>query len=217
MEIDYKELSPEEAADARAAEIDRAYEENRDLRDKEEAETAFLEEDANSPVAEAILQDISKKAARLLELKWDMEEKQEAFEEAKKQYDEYRCVTLPTFMKMSGLNLISTVGGARVEVEAKYYCKPNKNMADLDIIEAFLKEHKGEHLVKRGATIEQNWLDKLREAGVPFTEIREFDTNSLKAWLKDQIGANGGQAQFEMQDIPNCMHFVRMEECNIKA
>ena len=231
--LDYKELSPEEAADARAMEIDAAYEQSRefppeediaaaqqefkDQEDKAAAETAFLEEDAAGPVAQAVLKDVADKARRLLELKWEMEEKEEAFNEAKKQYDEYRCVTLPTFMEMSGLTSIETVGGARVEVESKYYCKPNKNQADLDTIEVFLKEHKGDHLVKKGATVETAFLDRLKEAQVPFTEIREFDTNSLKAWLKDLIGANGGQAQFEMKDIPICMHFIRMKECNIKV
>ena len=231
--LDYKEMSPEEAVDLRASEIDVAYEQARefpneatlaaaqqelkDQEDKAAAETSFLEEDAAGPVAQAVLKDVSDKAKRLLELKWEMEEKEEAFNEAKKQYDEYRCVTLPTFMEMSGLNRIDTIGGAIIEVDSKYYCKPNKNQADLDTIEAFLKEHKGDHLVKKGATVETAFLDRLKEAQVPFTEIREFDTNSLKAWLKDQIGANGGQAQFEMKDIPNCMHFIRMKECNIKV
>lgn len=212
---DYKELSPEEAADMRAEDIDRAYEEARDLRDKEQAETSFLEEAAAEPLAQAVLSAVSAKAKRLLELKWDMEEKEEAYLESKKQYDEFRCVTLPTFMKMSGLDVIATVGGARVEVKSKYYCKPNKNEADMDIMEEFLQEHKMAALVKKQAVVETNNIPLLEQVGVPFTATREINTNSLKAWLKDQVGGNGGREQIKMEDIPKCMHFVRMEECEI--
>lgn len=181
----------------------------------EAADISFLEEAAKEGPSSSILQDVSEKAKKLLALKWDMEEKEEAFNEAKKQYDEFRCVTLPTFMEMNGLSMIATEGGARVEVKSKYYCKPNKNPADMKVIAEFLEKHGHPELIQKGAVVEVNYLEKLEEAQIPYNEVEEVNTNSLKAWLKDQVGGNGGQIQLKMEDIPNCIHFIRMKECEI--
>jgi len=177
-------------------------------------DVSFLEEEEGVS-STAILRDVADKARHLLELKWDMDEKEEAYLEAKKLYDEFRCTTLPTYMEMTGLESIVTAGGAKVEVVSKYYCSPNKNEKDLDTMEKFLSSHGMQTLVNKEVVTPETTIPLLEEAGIPFTVVRAINTNSLKAWLKDQIGANGGKQQFGIQDIPDCMHFVQIKECEI--
>jgi hypothetical protein len=71
----------------------------------------------------------------------------------------------------------------------------------------WLRTVDGAFLIKERAAVDAAQIDKLKDAGIPFTEICDFNTNSLKAFLKDKIGASGGTAQIQVTDIPECMHF----------
>lgn len=177
-------------------------------------ETGFLEGD--NP-AQAVMTDISNKAKRLMELKWAMEEAEQAYEDAKRQYDEYRCVTLPNLMKMAGIGAVRLDNGAMVEVTTKYYCKPNKNPEDMRVITQFLETHGMDSVIKKSIVVPPVYLPKLQETGIDYEEKSEINTNSLKAMLKDAVGANGGTPIISEEEIPKCIHFVHVDECDIQV
>ncbi len=59
-------------------------------------------------------------------------------------------------------------------------------------------------------------IENLKKSDVPYVEKWDMNTNSLKAWIKSQLGADGGEAQFSIQDIPDCVHFSQIDEAEIK-
>jgi hypothetical protein len=71
----------------------------------------------------------------------------------------------------------------------------------------WLRNNGGQHLVKASGRVSEAQLEKLIAAEIPFTEVDDINTNSLKAFLKAGIGAGSGLVQFQIQDIPSCMHF----------
>jgi hypothetical protein len=158
---------------------------------------------------------ISEKAAYLVQLYREMKRTEEAFEAAKKAYDSYRLLTLPTEMLMHGVTSITTVHGQQVQVNTKYYCSPNKNDADKQQMREWLIANKGQHLIKEHAVVPQEAIKQLEEAHIPFDRDINVNTNSLKAWLKGQVGASEGAAVLDINEIPNYIHFIMRDEAEV--
>ena len=59
---------------------------------------------------------------------------------------------------------------------------------------------------------------KLSANDIPFIENTTVNTQRLKSFLKDGIGATTGVQQFAIEDIPACVHFqeVTTVEINMK-
>jgi hypothetical protein len=143
----------------------------------------------------------------LKQLKIKMVEAETLYEAAKKEYEYYANSVLPMEMYNAGVSRIDLLDGGVMTYERKYYCTPNKNEADKLKMASWLRDHGGDHLIKERAAVDASKIDALKEAGIPFVEICDFNTNSLKAFLKDKIGASGGTAQLTVEEIPECMHF----------
>jgi len=60
-------------------------------------------------------------------------------------------------------------------------------------------------------------MDKLKATGIPYAEVDDLNTNSLKAFFKDKIGAGTGVAQLQIQDIPESFHFQEVGFVNIEV
>jgi hypothetical protein len=140
------------------------------------------------------------------------------FKQAQQEYDTYRFQTLPAAMQSAGVMSVTTSDGHSIEVKIKFYCNPNKNDADRMIIGKWLKEHGAEHLIKKQAIVDGTQLDTLKATGVPYVEKWDMNTNSLKAWIKDQLGlGKAGMAQISTSDIPECIHFIQVDEVELSA
>jgi hypothetical protein len=179
------------------------------------SDVAFLEEESQEQTASNVLKDIREKATKLAELRVDMDLAEEAYKQAKKDYDTYRCVTLPNIMKMHDIDMVRLSSGAVIEVLKKYYCSPNKNDEDRQAIYEWLEENNGSDLIKKEIKVDPDNQKKLVEAQIPFSLDKNVNTNSLKAWLKDQVGGNTGVAIIDINDIPKCVHFIVQDECEI--
>lgn len=164
-----------------------------------------------------VLKNLSAMGEHLKELKKKMVETEAAYAQAKKEYEYYASSVLPMEMFNAGVSTIALMNGGVMTYERKFYCQPNKNAEDKRIMAEWLRANGGAHLIKETASVDGAQIDKLRDAGVPFTEIDDINTNSLKAFLKDKIGASGGTAQIQIQDIPACMHFQEQGVVDIEV
>lgn len=164
-----------------------------------------------------VLQNLSKMGDHLKELKLRMIKAEAEFKQAEKEYNYYASSILPMEMFNAGVSEVKLMSGGIMSYERKFYCQPNKNAADKQIMAEWLRIHGGGHLVKEMGSVDGAQLDKLRTAGIPFTEIDDINTQSLKAFLKDKIGAAGGTVQINIQDIPACMHFQEVGIVSIEV
>lgn len=173
----------------------------------------FLSE---SSTAVEVSQELRQLAERLTELEFNYVTAQEKADQAKKTYDEFRCITLPNAFRMAGFTGIETVSGARVSIERKYYCSPNKNEADQDTMCNWLEQVGGGDLIKRQAIVDAAKIPDLIEAKIPHRQKRDVNTQSLKAWLKREVGEDGVQ-RIQLEDIPDCIHFICLDEAVVKV
>lgn len=164
-----------------------------------------------------VLQNISRMGEQLKKLKQTMLEKEAEAEAAKKAYEHYANVVLPTEMFAAGVNEITLESGERISTVRKYYCQPNKNTADRTIIAEWLESVGGGHLIQSEATVPmtddiRNILDK---EDVPFIENTGVNTNKLKSFIKDGLGIGSGIQKFTLDDIPKCIHFQEVTTVEI--
>ena len=183
----------------------------------ENNDLSYMEETPSITTADfKVLSNIKSMAEHLKKLALDVEAADLALKEAQKEYDSYRFNVLPTAMLSAGLQQLTLEDGSTISIKNKFYCNPNKNDADRQIIGAWLKDNGAEHLIKRTAIVDGAQIENLKKSDVPYVEKWDMNTNSLKAWIKSQLGADGGEAQFSIQDIPDCVHFSQIDEAEIK-
>lgn len=154
-----------------------------------------------------VLKNLSSMGERLKKLKLDWLKASAIAEQAKKEYDYYASSVLPMEMFNAGVSELKLLSGGVMSYERKFYCQPNKNEADKAVMAEWLRANGGGELIKEKASVDGAQIDSLKAAGIPYTEIDDINTNSLKAFLKDKIGAGGGTVQIQITEIPECMHF----------
>lgn len=167
-----------------------------------------------------IMQQMGLAAHQMEVLKGEMEEAQKKFDEAKNAYDTYRCVTLPNILSMHGIREIMLDSGMVVKVDKMFYCSPNKNDMDRNLMAGWLRENGGGSLVKEDIVIgnvDDAVKRLLEENLIPYSQTLSMNTNSIKAFLKDLRGYKKGSVErVGIDDIPSCFHFVERDECVIK-
>lgn len=154
-----------------------------------------------------VLKNLSAMGEKLKELQIKMLETQVAAEQAKKEFEHYANVIIPQEMFSAGVDSIGLASGGSLKVKRNFYCQPNKNEADRKVIVEWLRANGGGHLVKHDASVSAEDMDKLEQNGIPFIENTSVNTTSLKAFLKDKIGATTGIQQITVDQIPACIHF----------
>ena len=136
-------------------------------------------------------------------------------EAAKKEYEHYANVLIPSEMHSFGVNSISLESGGSLSIKHNFYCQPNKNAKDRKKIVEWLRANNGGHIIEHDATVSAEDFDKLSAAEIPFIENTVVNTQRLKSFLKDGIGATTGIQQFTIEDIPACIHFQEVTTAEI--
>lgn len=154
-----------------------------------------------------VLKNLSQMGEKLKELQLKMLETQALADQAKKEFEHYANVIIPQEMFSAGVDSIGLSSGGSLKVKRNFYCQPNKNPEDKKKIVEWLRANGGGHLVKHDASVAAEDMDKLQQNGIPFIENTSVNTTSLKAFLKDKIGATTGVQQIAVEDIPACIHF----------
>lgn len=164
-----------------------------------------------------VLKNLSTMGEKLKELQLKMLETQTAAEQAKKEFEHYANVIIPQEMFSVGVDSIGLASGGMLKVKRNFYCQPNKNPEDRKIIVEWLRANGGGHLVKHDASVSAEDMDKLSANGIPFVENTNVNTTSLKAFLKDKIGATTGVQQVAVDDIPECIHFQEVTSVELEV
>lgn len=164
-----------------------------------------------------VLKNLSQMGEQLKKLQLRMLETQAAAEQAKKEYEHYANVLIPQEMFSAGIDSIGLASGGSIRVKHTFYCQPNKNEADRKKIADWLRENGGEHLIKHDASVSAEDMTRLEENGIPFIENTQVNTASLKAFLKDKIGATTGVQQITIEDIPACIHFQEVTTVELEV
>jgi hypothetical protein len=154
-----------------------------------------------------VLKNLSQMGEKLKELQLKMLETQALADQAKKEFEHYANVIIPQEMFSAGVDSIGLASGGSLKVKRNFYCQPNKNPEDKKKIVEWLRANGGGHLVKHDASVAAEDMDRLQQNGIPFIENTSVNTTSLKAFLKDKIGATTGVQQIAVEDIPACIHF----------
>lgn len=164
-----------------------------------------------------ILQNLTKMGEHLKALKLKAMALEAEYKQAVKEHDYYASSVLPMEMFNAGISEIKLMSGGVMSYVRKFYCQPNKNEEDRRIQTTWLRENGGEHLIKESAKVDSTQMDKLKATGIPYAEVDDLNTNSLKAFFTSKIGAGTGVAQLQLQDIPESFHFQEVGFVNIEA
>lgn len=164
-----------------------------------------------------VLKNLSQMGETLKELKTRMLAAQAAADQAKKEFEHYANVIIPQEMFSAGVDSIGLSSGGSLKVKHSFYCQPNKGEADRKKIVEWLRANGGDHLVKHDATVSAEDMARLEKDGIPYIENTNVNTTSLKAFLKDKIGATTGVQQIAIEDIPACIHFQEVTTVELEV
>lgn len=163
-----------------------------------------------------VLKHLTEMGEHLKELKAKQLAAEEAAATAKKAYEHYANVVIPSEMFACGVDSLSLASGGKLSLKHNFYCQPNKNTEDRRKIVEWLRAHDGGHIVEHDATVSADDFDALEASGVPFIENVSVNTQRLKSFLKDGIGATTGTQRFTIDEIPDCIHFQEVTTTEIE-
>lgn len=165
-----------------------------------------------------VLKNLSVMGEQLKKLRVTMEKYGDAHKAAKAEYEHYATQVLPMEMFKVGASKIELMSGGTMVYKREFYCQPNKNEPDKRKIAKWLKKHGGEHLITFRCAVDgsQGTQAALKNAKIPFVEICDFNTNSIKSFTVDLLGAKGGKVRIKAEDIPKEMHFSELGIVDIK-
>ncbi len=161
------------------------------------------------------MSEVNQQIKRLTELKWKMEEAEEALKKAEKEYNDFVHSTFCQVFRANGLESFKLADGTRINVVTKTSCSINKNDTDRERVAEWLRAHGADTLVKSELHVTSEHKAELDSMGIPNEETTSMNTNAVKAWLLDQLGQKGGVAQISVEDIPKGINFYQYDDVEI--
>lgn len=178
-------------------------------------DTSFLEE--QEPVSDNYAEELKRAVELMAELKVNMDNAEMAYNQAKMAYDTFRSVTMPQKLRNAGVEQCTLDSGLTIAIKQEITCSPNKNDKDRAALCDWLHEHEADYLVKKTYSVGEEDIEKLKAMGINFMEQSAVNTNSLKSWLKSQLGYDGISAPvMELTDVPDYVHFYVRETTEVK-
>ena len=158
---------------------------------------------------------IQEHVKKLRELQWKMLEAEEAFKAAEKQYLDYSRNVMPDLFKLNGLDALRMEDGSIVRVVTKTQCSINKNETDRNNVAKWLREHNASSLVKSECIVPASQVEKLKAASIVYEEEMSMNTNSVKAFILDQLGQKGSPATITKEELPKGLNFFQFDEMEV--
>lgn len=175
-------------------------------------DTSFLENTQPN-----FAEDLRLAVELMADLKIKMDEAEEAYNRAKMAYDTYRSITMPQKLRNAGVEQCTLDDGMTVSIKQEVTCSPNKNDKDKAALCDWLHTHDADFLVKKTYSVGEQDLEKLKSLGINYMEQAAVNTNSLKSWLKSQLGLDGISAPvMEQADVPEYIHFYVRETTEVR-
>lgn len=162
-----------------------------------------------------LMKQIQDQVSKLRALQWKMIEAKEAAEQAEKEFNEFSRNVMPDLFKMNGLDALRLEDGSVVQVVTKTTCSINKNDKDRNNVAEWLRAHDAAHLIKSECIVPTSQIDKLKSNGIIYEEETTMNTNSVKAFVLDQLGQKGAPATITKEDLPKGLNFFQFDEMEI--
>lgn len=156
--------------------------------------------------------EIRKESDELLEAMSKFQLAEIAYIEAKSAYEHMQRKLAET-MRLNGLESIDTDRGCRLAVVEKAHCNINKNAEDRERVAKWMEGLGFDAKVKRSATVSQASIEELRTLGIPFQEVLDINTNSVKAVIKELLA--GGMITTD--DIPKGCTYYQEDIVEVKT
>lgn len=172
-------------------------------------------EDVTIEQTSGLMAQIQEHVKKLRALQWTMIEAEETFKKAEKEYNDYSRTVMPDLFKMNGLDALRLDDGSLVKVVTKTQCSINKGDADKNNVAEWLRNHNGAELVKSECRVPSSQKTAMIAAGITFQEETTMNTNSVKAFLLDQLGQKGAPATITKEDLPKGLNFFQFDEMEI--
>lgn len=172
-------------------------------------------DDVDIRQTKGLMQQIQAHVQKLRNLQWKMLEAEEAYKNAEKEYLEYSRNVMPDLFKMNGLDALRLDDGSMVRVVTKTNCSINKNEADRNNVAQWLKDHGGDSLIKSECIVPPSQIPALQDSGITYQEETTMNTNSVKAFVLDQLGQKGSPATITKEDLPKGLNFFQFDEMEI--
>lgn len=162
-----------------------------------------------------LMNQIKGHVSKLLELRRQLAKAEDAYKKAKDEYSRFSRQVLPDIFKLNGLDGLQTDDGTVVRIITKTECSINKNDADKNKVAKWLREHGAEQLVKTECHVPSSQVSKLKENNIIYEETMSMNTNSVKAFIIDQLGQKGNPAMITKEDLPQGLHFFQFDEVEV--
>lgn len=172
-------------------------------------------DDVSIEVTANLMVQIQKHVKELRALQWKMLEAEEAFKHAEKEYLDYSRNVMPDVFKLNGLDALRMDDGSMVRVVTKTNCSINKNDRDRANVAQWLREHGADNLVKSECIVPPSQIEKLKSNNITYEEETTMNTNSVKAFVLDQLGQKGSPATITKDDLPKGLNFFQFDEMEI--
>lgn len=156
--------------------------------------------------------EIKRESGELLNCLLKLQEAEIAYLEAKSTYERMQRKLAET-MRLNGLESIDTDRGCRLAVVEKAYCNINKNEEDRERVAKWMERLGFDAKVKRSATVAQSSIGALRDAGIPFQEVLDVNTNSVKAVIKELLASG----MITTDDIPKGCTYYQEDIVEVKT
>lgn len=177
--------------------------------------TEYELDDVNIEQTKGLMAQIQEHVKELRALQWKMIEAEEAFKTAEKAFNDYSRTVMPDLFKMNGLDMLRMDDGSIVRVVTKTNCSINKNDSDRNNVADWLREHGAGQLVKSECIVPTSQVEKLKAASITYQEETTMNTNSVKAFVLDQLGQKGAPATISKEDLPKGLNFFQFDEMEI--
>ena len=156
--------------------------------------------------------EIRRESDELMESLLKLQEAEIAYMDAKGVYERKQRKLAET-MRLNGLESIDTDRGCRLAVVEKAHCNINKNAEDRERVAKWMERLGFDTKVKRSATVAQSSIDALRDAGIPFQEVLDVNTNSVKAVIKELLASG----MITTEDIPKGCTYYQEDIVEVKT
>lgn len=166
-------------------------------------------------VTASLMEQIKGHVEHLKALQWEMMQAQEAAKKAEDAYNEYSRKVMPDLFKLNGLDGLTMEDGSKVSVVTKTQCSINKNETDRNNVAKWLRAHDADRLVKSECIVPVSQVEALKANGITYQEEMSLNTNSVKAFIIDQLGQKGSPATITVEDLPKGLNFFQFDEMEI--
>lgn len=150
----------------------------------------------------------------MLRLRDALAEAEEAYKKAKRQYADFNEKVLTDMMALNGITSLKLTNGLTATVVTKTNVHVSKE--NMQKVTTWLAENDGEHIIHREMVVSEDKKDLLNKLNIPFEEVTNVNTSSLKSFLLDRLGQKGGYAYINKEDIPEGISFYQHDVVEFK-